>query len=73
MNKWKLLDERLQRYRTFHIKILNFSVDIYFKIFHGLSFIFLVENNKQSNWPWPWPGLALLNTFILDPLGTVRS
>ena len=75
VNKWKLkvLDERLQRYRKFHIKILNFSGDVYFKIFHGLSFIFLVENNEQSNQPCPRPGLALLSTFILDPLDTVMS
>lgn len=72
-NKWKVLDKRLQQCRTFHLKILNFSVDLHFKLFHGLSSMFLVENNKHSNHPCPWPGLVLLNTFILDLLGTVMS
>lgn len=73
VNKWRLLDERLQQYRTVHIKISHFSIDVYFKIFHGLSCIFLVENNEQSNKPCHWPGLALPSTFILDPLDTVMS
>lgn len=47
-NKWKVLDKRLQQCRTFHLKILNYSVDLHFKLFHGLSSMFLVENNKQQ-------------------------
>lgn len=50
-----------------------FFVATYFKIFHSLSFIILVENNEQSNQPCPWPGLALLSTFILHPLDIVMS
>jgi len=71
VNKWKVLDERLQWRRTFHIKILHFSADTDFKIFQGLSFIFLIENNEQSNQLCPRPGLALLRTIILEPLGSV--
>lgn len=67
VNEQKVLDEWFQQFGTFHVKTIHFSVDVSFVILCGLYFIFLVENDRGTSLALPRPGLALPNTFIVDP------